>query len=161
MVYVKIYQYTGIPLIPVLGYTVDTNDIRVNRSYRYKGIPLKPVTCIIMVRAVYRYFLGLLVFLRVYIWRGTPRRVLGLRREPVVSMENPTSHWKRGPRPSRGRLPPSRCEFRAQNSQRECRGPLFQWEGCNMRISVASPRRLQVPYVIPRPGICILLNYLR
>ena len=47
------------------------------------------------------------------IWRV--RRVSGLRREPVVSVENPilipTSHWKRWSLPSRGRLRPSRCKF--------------------------------------------------
>ena len=44
----------------------------------------------------------------------------------------------------------------AQNSQREGRslpregrGPLFQWD---VGISVGS-RRLQVPYIIPRPGV--------
>ena len=38
------------------------------------------------------------------------RQVSGLRMEPVVSVENPTliptSHWKRGPRPSRGNSHP-------------------------------------------------------
>ena len=86
------------------------------------------------------------------------RQVSGLRKEPVVSVENPTliptSHWKRGPRPSRRRLRPSRCEF--------CTGVLCT--ELHERVGVlyfsgmwglvwGSPRRLQVPYVIPRPDV--------
>ena len=56
--------------------------------------------------------------------RGTfdgVRRVSGLRREPVVSVKNPTlisiPQWKRWSRPCRDRLRPSCCEFRAQNTR--------------------------------------------
>ena len=85
------------------------------------------------------------------------RQVWGLRIEPVVYVENPTriptSHWKRGIRPSRGRFRPSRCEFRAQNLQREGRslpregrGPLFQWDvGINVGFFTETTGSLRNP----------------
>ena len=82
-------------------------------------------------------------------------RVSGLRRKPVVSVKNPTLiptyHWKIWSRASSVHRTP------AQNSQREGRSlprqdrdHLSQWDA---RISVGISRRLQVPYVIQRPGV--------
>ena len=71
------------------------------------------------------------------------RRTPGLRREPVVSVKNPTliptSHWKWWSRPCRGTLQSSRYDFvrlfRARNSQlegrslpRQGRDHLSQWD---------------------------------
>ena len=87
-------------------------------------------------------------------------RVSGLRREPVVSVKNitliPTSHWKRWSQPCHGRLRPSCCKF--------CAGVLCTelakrgWVGIIILSGMlgsmwGSSRRLQVPYIIPRPGI--------
>ena len=105
----------------------------------------------------------------IYNWSGVydgVRRVLGLRREPVVSVRNltliPTSHWEIWSRPCHGRLRPACCEFCAgvlctQLATRESESATT---GSGSSFSVwcwdqwwGSPRSLQVPYVIPRPGV--------
>ena len=89
---------------------------------------------------------------------GVRRRVSGLRREPVVSVNNPTliptSHWKRWFRPCRGRLVASSVRvFCALNSQREGkslpqhgRGHLFQWDvGISVWFSTETTGSLRYP----------------
>ena len=64
-----------------------------------------------------RIFLNFYNFLHPIHMTEKVRRVSRLRREPVVSVKNPTliptSHWKRWSRSCRIRLRPSRCEFYA------------------------------------------------
>ena len=91
-----------------------------------------------------------------YIWRGTPRRVSGLRKDPTVSAEDPTpihtSHWNTDSEPlvAASVRVTSNSSQPAQNPQGEGRSLFFS----GMCRSVwGLLRRLRGPYVIPRPGV--------
>ena len=95
-----------------------------------------------------------------YIWRGTPGLGItygncSIRGEPRTD-PHIVFLWKRGPRPSR-------CEFRAQNSQREGRGPLFQRDiGISVGFFTETTGSLRDPDTLRTPsyvGVSILESY--
>ena len=81
-------------------------------------------------------------------------RVPGLRREPAVSVEDLThisvSNWKVDSDPLVRNLCELRKVWTRTDFSREGRSLLFR--GIH-RYAWGPPRRLRVPYVIPRPGV--------
>ena len=96
------------------------------------------------------------------------RRVSGLRREPVVSVKNPTliptSHWKRWSRLCRDSWQTLTLSLQVPCTEHPHRTRNERVGVCHDRVGIiflsggwgsvwGSSRRLLVPYVIPRPGV--------
>ena len=122
-----------------------------------------------IVKSVYLY-----VYYYVCVYNGV-RRVSGLRREPVVSLKNPTlipnSHWKDDPDPLVGDSDPlvasSVRVFCAQNSQREGRSlpregrdHLFLWDvGISVGFSTGTTGSLRNPETRRTPSYVTIVNW--